>query len=94
MLKRVDDFFLNLKSCTFELTNEPKTIIMYLKTIFNISLLFVVLSATNAQNAGTLDESFGNNGIVVTNLYDQSETASSIAVDNEGRIVLGGYLDD
>jgi uncharacterized delta-60 repeat protein len=65
---------------------------MYLKTIFNISLLFVVLSATNAQNAGTLDESFGNNGIVVTNLYDQSETASSIAVDNEGRVVLGGYL--
>jgi uncharacterized delta-60 repeat protein len=64
---------------------------MYLKTIFNISLLFVVLSATNAQNAGTLDESFGNNGIVVTS-FNQLETASSIAVDNEGRIVLGGYL--
>ena len=41
----------------------------YLRTMLNISLLFVVFSTSYSQSAGYLDENFGNNGIVIKNLY-------------------------
>ena len=67
---------------------------MYLKKLLPVIMLVFVISAAYSQNAGTLDENFGNNGIVVTNLYNRTEVATSMDVYSDGRIVLGGTLSD
>ena len=47
---------------------------------------------------GSLDNSFGNFGTVTTNfdtgdpMYDPEQGANSIAIQNDGKIVLGGYV--
>jgi len=44
---------------------------------------------------GTLDTSFGTDGIVTTDMQTGSDdVAYSIALQNDGKIVLGGYSDD
>src|SRR5437870_3870186 len=41
--------------------------------------------------AGTLDPSFGTGGVVVTAFGSSYDEITSVAIDREGRIVVGGY---
>ena len=41
---------------------------------------------------GSLDNTFGNNGIV-SNRFGTQQSANSVAVQNDGKIVIGGYID-
>ncbi len=41
---------------------------------------------------GSLDTSFGNGGKVVTNFEGKNEWIQSIAVQSDGKIIVGGYL--
>ena len=40
---------------------------------------------------GNLDTTFGNNGIVIHPIGNSNEISSSILVQNDGKIILGGY---
>lgn len=40
---------------------------------------------------GSLDNSFGNSGIVLTTLHDSDDEAHGIALQNDGKIVVAGY---
>lgn len=42
------------------------------------------------DSAGGLDKTFGNNGIVTTGISDFSDWAYSMAIQNNGKIILGG----
>jgi uncharacterized delta-60 repeat protein len=41
---------------------------------------------------GKVDSSFGNNGIVTTYFHNKSSVANAIAIQNDGKIILAGYL--
>ncbi len=43
---------------------------------------------------GTLDPSFGGDGVVVTGGLGPNETASAVAIQDDGRIVVGGVFRD
>lgn len=44
---------------------------------------------------GSLDTNFGDGGIVITDVQDHySEVCSSIAIQNDGKIIVGGYAAD
>jgi len=46
-----------------------------------------------SQN-GILDNTFGSSGIVITDLGNNSENAYSLAIQNDGKILLGGYTNN
>jgi uncharacterized delta-60 repeat protein len=58
----------------------------------------VVLSATPEAEgaAGDLDPSFGNGGIVVSDIYPEAERGQAIALQEDGKIVVSGtrFADD
>lgn len=58
-----------------------------------LSMLFVVLIvfASTALADGTLDSTFGVNGLVTTNLGGDDDTAQAVAVQTDGKIVVAGY---
>jgi uncharacterized delta-60 repeat protein len=41
---------------------------------------------------GSLDQSFGTDGIVITNIVPYQEAATSVALQNDGKIVAVGYI--
>lgn len=43
---------------------------------------------------GTPDNTFGTNGIVITDLGDDGEVAEAIALQDDGKIILAGYNND
>ena len=66
-----------------------------LKTPFS-GLLFIVLimfsgsTYSFAQSAGTLDNTFGTGGIVITSLDTIRDRGNSLAIQSDGKIILGG----
>lgn len=52
----------------------------------------VLLIRLNAD--GTMDDMFGTNGIVITDFGGTSEIAEAIALQDDGKILLGGYHND
>ncbi len=63
------------------------------KHFFFLILYFISLISF-AQDAGYLDESFGENGIVITTPYNLSSIGNAVAVHGDGKIVMGGTLSD
>ncbi len=45
------------------------------------------------NNNGTLDNTFGNNGFVVTSINNYNNICTSIALQSDGNILLGGYTE-
>ena len=45
-------------------------------------------------SAGSLDESFGDHGIVTTAIGAADETAESVVIQPDGKIILAGYFDN
>ena len=43
---------------------------------------------------GTLDNSFGNNGIVISTITNYDDYANSINIQDDGKIVVAGYSND
>lgn len=63
----------------------------------NLFLLIIGLMSVfflAAQSPGTLDLSFGNNGIVLTDVGEYDDGCRAAAVQADGKIVLGGYYYD
>ncbi|MCG2417542.1 T9SS type A sorting domain-containing protein [Aequorivita sp. F47161] len=50
----------------------------------------IISSLTYAQD-GTLDTSFGNNGFAITDFFGRSDRGTSIAVQDNGRIIIYGF---
>ncbi len=46
---------------------------------------------TRYNDNGTLDNTFGNNGIVSTDIANGSDYAKSVALQSDGKIVVGGF---
>lgn len=46
------------------------------------------------NNNGILDNSFGNNGVVVTDINNKYDIAYSVAIQSDGKIVAAGYTSD
>ena len=65
-----------------------KSSILSFSTLFLLSFLFPAF--LSAQN-GSLDLSFGNSGIAISD-FGNSESANSVAVQNDGKIVIGGTV--
>ena len=64
-----------------------------MKTTFllNIAITaFLLSSETNAQS-NFLDPTFGNNGIVDTDINENNDVARSVILQPDGKIVVGGY---
>lgn len=56
---------------------------------FQEHLIDVGLSRFNAD--GSLDTGFGNGGVVITNVFNNEDRASAVAVLPDGRILVGGF---
>jgi len=54
-------------------------------------LALVIISNTLFGQAGALDTSFGDNGIMITTFENLSSGANSIAMQSNGKIILSGY---
>lgn len=54
--------------------------------------LFLALGVTTVAQPGSLDATFGTNGIVTTSFGSQSAFGQSIAVQSDGKIVMAGGL--
>ena len=62
-----------------------------MKNLYTLLLLFFVsINVTNAQS-GVLDPSFGNNGIVLTEISPNNNYGEAVAVQADGKIVVAGY---
>jgi len=62
------------------------------KVILILAFIFICLpSLTPAQSPGDLDNTFGNGGIVVTDITGYIDGAYSIALQIDGKIILTGY---
>lgn len=51
----------------------------------------IVATAFYAQTPGTLDPTFGNNGVITTNLPGYSIYGTATAVFNDGKFIVSGY---
>ncbi|MBI3652185.1 MAG: hypothetical protein HY231_14285 [Acidobacteria bacterium] len=64
--------------------------------VIGLTLLLLALSAFHPSvitqaAAGDLDTTFGNGGKVMTDLFAQSEVATAVALQSDGKIVVAGY---
>ena len=62
----------------------------FLGVLASVSLLFVGVGAHPAQASGSLDSSFGSDGKVITVFGTSNESANSIAIQSNGKIVVAG----
>lgn len=61
--------------------------------VINVFIVFVVYTNLSIAQSVTLDNSFGSTGIVTTNIGGQAY-GNSIAIQNDGKIIIGGGSDD
>ena len=62
-----------------------------MKNFYSLLLLFLVsVTVTNAQS-GVLDPTFGNAGIVLTEISPNNNYGEAVAVQADGKIVVAGY---
>ena len=59
---------------------------------FFFLILYFISQISFAQDAGYLDESFGDNGIVITAPYNLSSMGKAMAIHGDGKIIMGGTL--
>jgi len=62
----------------------------FLGVLAFLTLLFVGVGAHPAQASGSLDSSFGSDGKVITVFGTSNESANSIAIQSNGKIVVAG----
>jgi uncharacterized delta-60 repeat protein len=62
----------------------------FLGVLAFLTLLFVGVGAHPAQASGSLDSSFGSDGKVITVFGSSNESANSIAIQSNGKIVVAG----
>ncbi|MEX0966302.1 MAG: T9SS type A sorting domain-containing protein [Bacteroidia bacterium] len=55
-----------------------------------LTALAMVMSLTVLAQPGTLDSSFGTDGIVTTSIGAENDQAYAVAVQDDGKIILGG----
>ncbi len=68
--------------------------IICFSVIINLLLICGLISSAKGQTCGTpgnLDPSFGNGGVVKTRFTDFRDSAESVAIQSDGKIVAGGY---
>lgn len=58
--------------------------------LYTLLLLLVSVMVTNAQS-GVLDPTFGNDGIVLTEISSNNNYGEAVAVQADGKIVVAGY---
>jgi uncharacterized delta-60 repeat protein len=51
------------------------------------------IAVARYSNTGTLDNTFGSNGIVVTDINSKYQESHSLAIQTDGKIVVAGYTD-
>ena len=62
------------------------------KVILITAFIFIYLSSlTPAQSSGDLDTTFGNGGMVITDIAGYIDGAFSVALQSDGKIILTGY---
>ena len=59
-------------------------------TILGIGLALLVTPSLAAAGSGDLDASFGDDGLVLTDIGGTAESASSVALQSDGKIVIAG----
>lgn len=75
-----------------DITLQPDGKILIGGYIWTGSSNDILLIRLNAD--GTPDNTFGTNGIVITDLGDDGEVAEAIALQDDGKIILAGYNND
>ncbi len=70
--------------------NDGKIIVAGFSWTTNNSDLAIVRYNTD----GTLDNTFGTNGIVTTDIANSTEEVRSIAIQNDGKIIAAGFYDN
>ena len=73
------------------LQSDGKIIIAGYTTIANADTAYLIL---RLNFNGSLDESFGNNGLVVTNHSITRDFINDIAIQSDGKIIVTGSYDD
>ncbi|MBK6370284.1 MAG: T9SS type A sorting domain-containing protein [Flavobacteriales bacterium] len=56
-----------------------------------LTALFLALGTTTSAQPGSLDDTFGNDGKVTTDLGTPSDRGNSVAIQLDGKIVVAGY---
>jgi uncharacterized delta-60 repeat protein len=62
--------------------------------LFIVLIVFSFSTYTFAQSAGTLDNTFGTDGIVITSIDTINDKGNSLAIQSDGKIILGGSTQD
>ncbi|MBU2651081.1 MAG: T9SS type A sorting domain-containing protein [Bacteroidetes bacterium] len=62
-----------------------------MKNYITILLLLTLGLMTFAQQPGTIDETFGNSGKVMTDIYKSYNDAQAVIIQPDGKILAGGY---
>lgn len=65
---------------------------MFQKCLFISLFCFLILANIYAQ-PGILDKTFGDHGIVVSDIYGRSETLTAMAIQPDQKILAAGYVD-
>ncbi|MEH1942283.1 MAG: DUF4347 domain-containing protein [Nostoc sp.] len=82
--------FANQTDRAYDVSIQPDGKILIAGITFNGNQTDAALVRYNSN--GSLDTSFGNGGKVVTNFEGKNEWIQSIAVQSDGKIVVGGYV--
>lgn len=64
------------------------------KVLLTLAFFLLVISHLLAQNPGDLDNSFNGSGKVYSDLGTDDNRARAIAIQPDGKILIGGYTDD
>ena len=63
----------------------------HLKYYVIIGLIFYNITIT-AQTAGTLDNTFGNGGVAITDIGGFSDYGRAVAIQSDEKIISAGYI--
>lgn len=58
-----------------------------------VFFLFLLVSLNASAQDGTVDTSFGNNGFAIIDFFGGWDRASSVAIQEDGKIVMYGFVD-
>lgn len=85
--KVTTDFFNNFDDA-FDLAIQPDGKIIVVGTTFSVSATDFAIARYNSN--GSLDPTFGAGGKVTTDFYGQRDTATSVALQSDGKIIVAG----
>ena len=62
-----------------------------MQVIIQMFIIFINQRLARFNSNGVIDNTFGNNGTIITTQYGDSVTCKSAALQPDGKIIIGGY---